>query len=234
MKHCVQCNKVPAKRVEVQFKGDGIRTTFCTDKCLTAYREVEKLEVIEVIWDVNEGNVAFMRPNFDDEPLRCPASRVDGSGIRHRCSKEKSHEKEHMFLCGQASPIQNVSCVLEHGHDGYHQNDLTSWSEQAILSTWELERNEQLNAAADKREQADTTRAYSHYFKDVSKFDSIDVYRVLDLWGVTDPCIQHALKKLLCAGQRGAKDMVKDIKEVIASCERWLEMQQENADEQTN
>jgi hypothetical protein len=78
------------------------------------------------------------------------------------------------------------------------------------------------------------TRDYSHYFKDVSNFKVIDVYRVLDLWGVTDPCIQHALKKLLCAGQRGGKNMAKDIKEVIASCERWFEMQQENANERTN
>lgn len=32
---------------------------------------------------------------------------------------------------------------------------------------------------------------------------TIDIYRVLVMFGVTDPCLQHAAKKILCAGQRG-------------------------------
>lgn len=72
-------------------------------------------------------------------------------------------------------------------------------------------------------------RQYSHYFKDVSHLKSIDVYRVLELWGVTDPALQHAVKKLLCAGQRGAKSPDRDVQEAIDSCERWKAMQVENA-----
>ena len=68
---------------------------------------------------------------------------------------------------------------------------------------------------------------YQHYFKDVSKFTHIDVYRVLSLWEVQDPCIQHAIKKLLVAGNRGYKDLEKDIQEAIDSLERWKEMQKE-------
>ena len=45
---------------------------------------------------------------------------------------------------------------------------------------------------------------HSHYRRDVRHLDTIDIYRVLQLFGVTDPCLQHAAKKLLCAGQRGA------------------------------
>lgn len=56
---------------------------------------------------------------------------------------------------------------------------------------------------------------HSHYFKDVSHLKLIDVYRVIELWEVKDPCIQHALKKLLVAGKRGAKDEAKDIQEAI-------------------
>jgi hypothetical protein len=47
---------------------------------------------------------------------------------------------------------------------------------------------------------------YPHYFKDVKHLDSIDVYRVLELFEVSDPCVQHAVKKLLCLGKRGAKN----------------------------
>ena len=72
------------------------------------------------------------------------------------------------------------------------------------------------------------TRAYPHYFKDVSKLSVVDVYRVLALFGVTDPCLQHAIKKLLVAGGRGPKDVKKDIGEAIATLQRWREMREED------
>lgn len=65
---------------------------------------------------------------------------------------------------------------------------------------------------------------YPHYFKDVSHLESIDVYRVLDLFNVTDPAIAHAVKKLLVTGKRGAKDQQTDLKEAIDSLQRKLEM----------
>ena len=69
---------------------------------------------------------------------------------------------------------------------------------------------------------------HSHYFKDVSNLKHIDVYRVLILFGVTDPCLQHATKKLLCAGNRGVKDELKDVQEAIASLTRYLEIKTED------
>ncbi len=69
---------------------------------------------------------------------------------------------------------------------------------------------------------------YPHYFKDVSYLKTVDVYRVLALFNVTDPCIQHAIKKLLCAGDRGDKSMIKDITEARDSLNRHLEMLNED------
>ena len=69
---------------------------------------------------------------------------------------------------------------------------------------------------------------HSHYFKDVSNLKHIDVYRVLILFDVTDPCLQHAVKKLLCAGNRGVKDELKDVQEAISSLTRYLEIKTEN------
>ena len=69
---------------------------------------------------------------------------------------------------------------------------------------------------------------HSHYFKDVSHLTHIDIYRIIDLYAITDPCLQHAFKKIACAGQRGAKDAAKDVQEVIDSLTRWQEMQAEN------
>ena len=69
---------------------------------------------------------------------------------------------------------------------------------------------------------------YKHYQKSVEHLKWVDVYRVLDLFNVVNPCIQHAIKKLLCAGQRGAKDERKDIEEAVSSLVRCLEMQTED------
>lgn len=67
---------------------------------------------------------------------------------------------------------------------------------------------------------------YSHYHKPCP-YEYIDVYRVLELWKVSDPCLQHAIKKLLVAGDRGVKDIEKDVKEAIVTLNRWQQMQAE-------
>ena len=69
---------------------------------------------------------------------------------------------------------------------------------------------------------------YPHYFKSVSHLETVDVYRVLSLFQVNDPCLQHAIKKLLCAGDRGDKSMIKDITEARDSLNRHLEMLDED------
>ena len=70
--------------------------------------------------------------------------------------------------------------------------------------------------------------SHEHYFKDVTHLKTIDVYRVLDLFNVSNPCVQHAVKKLLCSGQRGVKDTRQDVQEAITSLLRYLEMQTED------
>ena len=47
----------------------------------------------------------------------------------------------------------------------------------------------------------------------------VDVYRVLDAFDVTCPATAHAIKKLLCAGIRGHKDMEQDLNEAAQSIE---------------
>ena len=67
------------------------------------------------------------------------------------------------------------------------------------------------------------------YIVDISKYNKLDIYRILSLYDVTDPCLQHAIKKLLCAGKRGgAKNFLQDVNEAILSLKRLLEMQGED------
>lgn len=69
---------------------------------------------------------------------------------------------------------------------------------------------------------------HDHYFKDVSHLDSIDIYRVIELFDVRHSALQHALKKILAAGKRGAKNDVKDVREAMDSLTRWQQMRLED------
>lgn len=55
----------------------------------------------------------------------------------------------------------------------------------------------------------------------------IDVYDVLVAWEVTNPAVQHAIKKLLQPGQRGHKDITTDLYEAGQSIGRAIEIEQE-------
>ena len=66
------------------------------------------------------------------------------------------------------------------------------------------------------------------YIVDISKYNKLDIYRILKLYEVSDPCLQHAIKKLLGAGKRGVKNQIQDINEAILSLKRFVEMQGED------
>lgn len=76
-------------------------------------------------------------------------------------------------------------------------------------------------------------KKYSHYFKHCP-YEYVDVYRVLELFDVSNPELAHAIKKLLVAGGRGHKNITKDVQEAIDSLERWKEMRQEEIESSTN
>lgn len=53
---------------------------------------------------------------------------------------------------------------------------------------------------------------------------TVDVYRVLDAFGVSDPATQHAVKKMLCMGLRGHKDYLTDLNDSIESLQKAKEL----------
>lgn len=54
-----------------------------------------------------------------------------------------------------------------------------------------------------------------------------DVYDVLDAFEVRCPARQHAIKKLLCAGQRGNKAEAQDLAEALTAVQRAIELESE-------
>jgi hypothetical protein len=51
----------------------------------------------------------------------------------------------------------------------------------------------------------------------------IDVYRVIVAFNVTSPELQHAIKKILCAGLRGKGNEDQDISEAVLSLQKYQE-----------
>ena len=80
----------------------------------------------------------------------------------------------------------------------------------------------------DQYAEIEMVRQHKHYFKDVSGLNEIDVYMVLKLFNVTDPCLQHIAKKALCAGRRGHKDFKKDLQDILDTAKRAVEINNEN------
>lgn len=72
-----------------------------------------------------------------------------------------------------------------------------------------------------------TDKPHAHYFKPCP-YEQIDVYRVLELFGVTDPVMQHIAKKALVSGGRGHKDQRRDVQDIADSANRKLAMLDED------
>ena len=72
-------------------------------------------------------------------------------------------------------------------------------------------------------------KAHNKYKRKVPTLE-IDVYDILKAFNVVNPATQHAIKKLLCAGDRGYKDKVQDLKEALASISRAIELESDNVE----
>jgi hypothetical protein len=54
----------------------------------------------------------------------------------------------------------------------------------------------------------------------------VDVYDVIEAFKVDCPAVQHALKKLLCAGLRGKGDALDDLHDVLAAVSRAIDLEE--------
>ena len=83
---------------------------------------------------------------------------------------------------------------------------------------------EQAEAPAKPKREGEK---YNRTIKDSAgegKTLTVDVYSVLEAFGVNSSAIAHAVKKLLAPGKRGVKSAEQDIREAIGSLERALKM----------
>jgi len=76
---------------------------------------------------------------------------------------------------------------------------------------------------------ADIPNKYQRKITDSrGNYASVDVYDVLKAFDVICSARQHAIKKLLMAGDRGCKDTKTDLIEAIAAIQRAIELLGDN------
>jgi hypothetical protein len=119
--------------------------------------------------------------------------------------------------CLETSRWSDTACPVLDDPTAEHN----TWCDRFLRTIEERDREHQRDAVATARS--------SVYHRRVPTL-IIDVYRVLWAFKVDDPCIAHAVKKLLCAGLRGGgKSLKQDVAEAIWSLRRWEEMRAEEA-----
>lgn len=64
------------------------------------------------------------------------------------------------------------------------------------------------------------------YHREIKPDVWVDVYDVLKAFEVTNPALQHLVKKALAVGKRGHKDMAEDLQDIIDSAIRAKELEQ--------
>lgn len=73
----------------------------------------------------------------------------------------------------------------------------------------------------DLSQSAPVENKYNRQCKGVT----IDVYDVLLAFNVTNPALQHLVKKALCTGLRGHKDRSEDLQDILDSAKRAVELE---------
>lgn len=132
-----------------------------------------------------------------------------------------------------------------------HSDSATVVSDGAVLGSWRdtlekrpeefkqftsIEDNQDREGANQKLNELEMLGKVSHLISDkrhritTSKYTKtihgvpVDVYDVLQAWGVINPALQHLIKKALQCGQRGHKDNAQDLQDIIDSAIRAKEL----------
>ena len=69
------------------------------------------------------------------------------------------------------------------------------------------------------------TVKYNKYLREIKPGVFVDVYDVLMAWNVSNPALQHLIKKALQPGDRGHKSREQDLQDIIDSAIRAKELE---------
>nr|DAE34154.1 MAG TPA: hypothetical protein [Caudoviricetes sp.] len=84
---------------------------------------------------------------------------------------------------------------------------------------------EPINDEQDLNECIGAPEADNKYLREIKPSVFVDVYDVLMAWNVTNPALQHLIKKALQAGERGHKSREQDLQDIIDSAIRAKDLE---------
>ena len=87
-------------------------------------------------------------------------------------------------------------------------------------------RNEAEHLRRHANHSGDAADMVDKYHREIRPGVWIDVYDVLHAWRVTNPALQHLVKKALQPGERGHKTLEQDLNDIIVSANRAKELEQ--------
>lgn len=85
-----------------------------------------------------------------------------------------------------------------------------------------------LTKALEPIEKIFKEKLMNNKYRRTIRGETVDVYDVLLAFNVTNPALQHLIKKALCAGLRGHKDRKTDLEEILSAAKRALELEGED------
>ena len=97
---------------------------------------------------------------------------------------------------------------------------IAAYNERNKQKEWPTESD--IDVVAQNGEVEETV--INKYSKEIKHDVFVDVYDVLKAWNVTNPALQHLIKKALQPGARGHKTLEQDIDDIIASAKRAKEL----------
>lgn len=84
-----------------------------------------------------------------------------------------------------------------------------------------------LDEPINKEDSAQEEGLANKYMREIKPGVWVDVYDVLHAFVVTNPALQHLIKKALAVGQRGHKDASEDYQDIIDSSVRAKQLHEE-------
>ncbi|GGO89196.1 hypothetical protein GCM10011348_46380 [Marinobacterium nitratireducens] len=124
--------------------------------------------------------------------------------------------RNHFWVSGKGATREIRFCATSCEEPKTHSRD-----------EWQAERERLgLDMSTNTSALINTSTPKSKYHRQIAPGVWVDVYDVIDAFDVTCPALQHLIKKALAPGRRGHKDTEQDLRDIIVSADRALELHQ--------
>ena len=145
----------------------------------------------------------------------------------HHLQEYEDYEENPETQASQEWPTESrIDIIGTNGNTGeayMHYDEQREAAEKMAAREAHIKQSAEQNRAPDSLGKYDRTIKGKHN----TGTCTVDVYRVLSAFEITEPELQHCIKKLLAAGQRGAKDYQQDLREASASLRMLIDRLQE-------